>query len=101
MDTLIRSGLGTPSGDHGRDASCNLPTLKPQEIPFDDPRSNCRFVPGTEKPFLATPAAIEMYGTTILSCLVTLQQLAIRHGGLDPSGTEPYTTQNHQQDNNT
>jgi hypothetical protein len=74
----------------------HLPTLKSQEIPLDDPQSCCRFVPSVEKPFLATPAAIEMYGTTILPCLFTLQRQAILHGGLDrlqvfedPSRPEP------------
>jgi hypothetical protein len=73
----------------------HLPTLKSQEIPLDDPSSNCRFVPSAEKPFLATPAAIDAYGTIIVPCLVTLQRQAALHGGLywiqvfeDPSRPE-------------
>ena len=61
-----------------------LPTHRPQEIPLDDPQSNCMFSPSEAKPFLATPAAIEMYGLpTILDSLRTLQAKAQRHNGLD------------------
>jgi len=60
-----------------------LPELKPQEIPFDDPRSDCRFQPGP-KPFLATPAAIESYGNdVIVGCLLRLQDFAKEHDGID------------------
>ena len=42
------------------------------------------FAPSAEKPFVATPAAIEMYGReTILACLQVLQESAVKHGGLD------------------
>lgn len=42
------------------------------------------FVPSAEKPFVATPAAIEMYGQqTILACLAVLQEVAVQNGGLD------------------
>ena len=42
------------------------------------------FTPSAEKPFLATPAAIEMYGQeTILACLQLLQEAAKKHGGID------------------
>jgi hypothetical protein len=42
------------------------------------------FCPGPEKPFLATPAAIEMYSReTILECLRVLRQRADEHAGLD------------------
>lgn len=61
-----------------------FPILRPQEIPLDDPASCEMFVPNAEKPFVATPAAIEMYGQeTILACLQVLQQSAIEHIGLD------------------
>ena len=61
-----------------------LPTLRPQEIPLDDPQSCNMFTPSAEKPFVATPAAIEMYGQeTILKCLSVLQDSAAAHAGLD------------------
>ena len=59
------------------------PILKVQEIPFDDPESNNYFRPG-QKPFVATPAAIEMYSQeTIVECLKVLQRLAREHSGID------------------
>ena len=39
-------------------------------------RSEDEFTPGPDKPFLATPAAIEKYREQIASCLVKLQALA-------------------------
>lgn len=61
-----------------------LPSLKTQEIPFDDPASVWRFLPSENKPFLATPAAIEMYGAAIIwTCLMQLQSLARAMNGLD------------------
>ena len=60
-----------------------LPTHKAQEIPLDHPDSCCMFQPGL-KPFLATPAALELYGEqTIIGCLRQLQDLAREHTGLD------------------
>jgi len=59
------------------------PILKTQEIPYDDPESCNMFVPSPDKPFLATPAAIEMYSDAIYRCLTQLQQLAQKKGGLD------------------
>ena len=42
------------------------------------------FVPSVVKPFVATPAAIEMYGReTILACLAVLQDAAVANAGLD------------------
>ncbi len=62
----------------------HLPSLKPQEIPLDHPDSNNLFLTSTEKPFLATPDAIEMYSHEVISaCLRVLQQKAIEHSGLD------------------
>jgi hypothetical protein len=56
----------------------------PQEIPLDHPDSNCSFKPTATKPFVATPAAIEMYGLLVITeCLLELQGKAERHGGLD------------------
>ena len=56
----------------------------PQEIPLDDPQSNCSFKPTATKPFVATPAALEMYGLLAITvCLLELQKKAARHGGLD------------------
>ena len=60
-----------------------FPTLKPQEIPFDDPRSDCRFQPNDKKPFLATPAALAAYGDVIFPCLGLLQRCSEEHDGID------------------
>lgn len=61
-----------------------LPFLKQQEIPFDHPDSCCIFQPSGEKPFVATPAAIEMYQIeTVLACLRILQLKALELNGLD------------------
>jgi len=60
-----------------------LPTLKPQEVAFDDPASCCRFQPSTAKPFLATPAALAAYGEAVPECLAVLQALAAVHSGID------------------
>jgi len=61
-----------------------IPRLKPQEPPLDDPESLNMFRPSPEKPFVATPAAIQMYQhDTILMCLATLQAKADEHDGLD------------------
>jgi hypothetical protein len=74
----------------------SLPTLKPQEIPFDDPRSNCFFKPSKRKPFLTTPAAAKTYGPLVFLCLLGLQRLAKKQNGIDylqvftdPSKPEP------------
>ena len=62
----------------------NLPRLKDQEIPFDHPESNNMFLPGPEKPIVATPAAIEMYShAVIFACWKVLRQKADEHAGLD------------------
>ena len=59
-------------------------TLKPQEVPFDAPESCCMFQPTDAKPFLATRAAIDLYGhAAIIRGLTELQQLAEQHDGLD------------------
>lgn len=58
--------------------------LKGQEIPFDHPDSNNMFLPTESKPFVATPAAIDMYRQeTILECLRILRRQADQHNGLD------------------
>ncbi|MCA8998103.1 MAG: hypothetical protein KDA80_13990 [Planctomycetaceae bacterium] len=62
----------------------SLPTLKSQEIPYDDPESTNMFLPGPKKPFVATPAAIEMYSEeVILACWQVLRQQADLHQGID------------------
>jgi len=61
----------------------SFPTLKPQEIPFDHADSSCLFRPSRDKPFLATPAALSLYGDAIPACLASLQTLALVHNGLD------------------
>ena len=73
-----------------------LPTLKTQEIPFDNPDSCNFFRPCDKKPFLATPAALAAYADDIFACLATLQRLAREHDGIDylqvftdPSKPEP------------
>lgn len=62
------------------------PVLKLQEIPFDDPESDRMFQPGPEKPFVATPAAIEMYRDSIRHCLEILHRAdeQKRSNELDP-----------------
>ena len=60
-----------------------LPTLKPQEVPFDHPASCNFFPPSDKKPFLATPAALAAYSDVIFPCLATLQRLAKEHNGID------------------
>ncbi len=55
-----------------------------QEIALDHPDSNNMFQPSAEKPFVATRAAIELYGhETIVRCLAILQAEARNHHGLD------------------
>jgi hypothetical protein len=62
----------------------SLPRLKPQEIPLDDPDSNNMFRPGPDKPFVATPAAIEAYShEVIVACWKLLREKAEEHGGID------------------
>ena len=62
----------------------SLPTLKPQEIPLDHPDSNNMFQPAPDKPFVATPAAIEMYANeVIIACWQVLRGKADQHNGLD------------------
>ena len=61
-----------------------LPSLKQQEIPLDHADSNNMFRPGPDKPFVATPAAIDLYSQeVIIACWETLRQKADEHNGLD------------------
>lgn len=61
-----------------------LPRLKDQEIPFHHPESKHYFRPGVDHPFVATPAAIELYTQeTIIACLHLLQAKASDVRGLD------------------
>lgn len=61
-----------------------LPELKPQEIPLKHPDSNNMFLPGPNKPFLATPAAIEMYShEVIIECWKLLRGMANQYHGID------------------
>lgn len=61
-----------------------LPVLKPQEIPLDHPDSCHMFVPGPDKPLVATPAAIQAYShEVILACWQLLRGKADEHRGLD------------------
>ena len=60
-----------------------LPTLQPQEVPFDHPQSNCYFDQAT-KPLVGTRGALASFGLeTILHCLAQLQRLAEEHHGID------------------
>lgn len=62
----------------------SLPTLRPQEIPFDDPHSRFFFQPEAEKPFVATRGAFALYGAeAIHRCLNQLQALAQERSGID------------------
>jgi len=61
-----------------------LPQLKQQEIPFDHPDSNNMFRPSADKPFVATPGAIDAFQQeTLIACLNVLQQLAKQQDGID------------------
>lgn len=58
--------------------------LKPQEISYDSSESCWTFSPTAAKPFVATRTALETFGeSTILRCLLKLQEEARRHDGLD------------------
>jgi len=58
--------------------------LKPQEVPFDHPQSTCMFDPSGSKPILTTPAALQMYGSSIINrCFGDLVWLAMKHQGID------------------
>ena len=60
-----------------------IPTLKPQEIPFDHPQSTCYF-DQARKPLVTTRGALASFGLeTILHCLAQLQRLAEEHHGID------------------
>jgi len=61
-----------------------LPPLKEQEIAYDHPDSVNMFQPTADKPFLATPDAIDAYqNDVIIACLGVLQRKAIEKHGLD------------------
>lgn len=61
-----------------------LPSLKQQEIPLSHPESCNMFRPSPSKPFVATPAAIEMYTRdVIITCWSSLRRRADEHDGLD------------------
>jgi hypothetical protein len=58
---------------------CHL-RLKPQEIPYDHPHSDCLF----DKNFVSTRNAFQLFGPVVLfACLLRLQTEAERHHGLD------------------
>lgn len=55
-----------------------------QEIPLDHPDSNNMFLPGPDKPFVATRAAIETHSfEVIVLCHRVLRSKADRHAGID------------------
>lgn len=59
-------------------------TLQPQEIPFDHPDSFNMFRPSEEKPFVATPGAIEQFTQdTVVACWLVLAELAEEKSGID------------------
>jgi len=58
--------------------------LRPQELRFDHPHSRCLFQPCCRKPFVATPAALDQFGSALIyACLRELQAKAQEHQGLD------------------
>ncbi len=62
----------------------SLPRLKPQEIPVGHPDSSNMFRPGPDKPFVATPGAIEMFSNeVIIACWQILLGKADQHNGID------------------
>lgn len=62
----------------------SLPFLKAQEIPLDHPDSCNMFQPGPDKPFFATPAALDIYSQfVIVACWQLLRERAELHSGLD------------------
>ena len=59
-------------------------TLKPQEVPFDSPESDCMFQPSAEKPLLATPEVVRVHTMEeLMACLARVQHLAQVHNGAD------------------
>jgi len=61
-----------------------LPEHQAQEIPIDHADSTCMFQPGPEKPFVATPAAIDAFShEVIIECLRVLRHKADVSQGLD------------------
>ena len=71
-------------------------TLQPQEIPFDHPDSVYMFQPTPEKPFVATPGAIETFThDVIVACWLVLRSLADEHEGIDY--LQVFTRENDQQ----
>ena len=58
--------------------------LRPQELPFDHPRSRHFFQPAPEKPFVVTPGVRRLYTRDeIAACLQTLQEAARKANGLE------------------
>lgn len=59
-------------------------TWQPQEPPFDHPDSCCRFRLDGSKPVVATKnATVEFTREDILCALLLLEELAVKHDGLD------------------
>jgi len=67
--------------------------LKPQEIPVDDPASNCFFRPSPKNLFLATPTAIDACSIeTIVCCFGRRRTAAVRRNegiASSPRSNEP------------
>lgn len=84
IESVLDHCLEASRNDPARAHPAFLPIHQPQEVPLTDPGSRCLFLPSVEKPFVATPAALELYGLeTVLACLTRLQVKARLHGGLD------------------
>lgn len=84
MFDLVAKSLAPRSESWHSLAVSGLPQLKAQEIPLDHPDSNNMFLPGPDKPFVATPAAIEAYShAAIVACWHILRDKADQHQGLD------------------
>ena len=79
-----KAGQSRPNDRSDPNAGPVTLRLKRQEIPFTDPASNCFFRSSADKPFLATPVALEVYGEEqIFRCLGYLRGQAEIHNGLD------------------
>ena len=60
-----------------------LPAFKQQDIPFDDPNSECHFRTDCPNQLLITPGAHELYGDTVIRiCVAIIQAEASQYDGL-------------------
>lgn len=84
VERLLDRYVDASRGDAAQCRRAFPPIHNPQGIPLTDPRSHYLFMPSPDKPFVATPAALALYGPEkILACLTRLQVKARLHKGLD------------------